>query len=180
MVCKNECKNMDKLIQKLKCIRFDDKKVKDTFLDFMHNNVKDCWDPFRDVVWKDIIYYSIHFPKNKDLKLGKWFKESQNGIYDFITSGFSFGRLEFYETYSYIFNSNHGIMLLKIHDEQLFCYYKINMGGCHTCDYDTGTSMGFDKGYPVHVSLYISTSMDDLVKYCMTKYERKLILKSML
>ena len=123
---------------------------------------------FNNVCWKDIIKYSLGSEYYNSYQLGKLFKLSNNGIYDFIVSGVSFDGLPYSEDISYLIReSQHGIIILKIANEIIFCYYKINMGGCGSC------GLGMKYGKPNEVSLYMSEDIESIVKYCMSVVERE-------
>ena len=124
---------------------------------------------FNKVCWKDVIQYSIYSRYYEHYKLGKLFKESINGIYDFIHSGFSFGGLLCSSDVYLTKGTEHGILLLKINGEIIHIYYKIETGACPTC----GMSEGIY--YPPAVQLFIADSIEDIVSNCMTLRNRKTV-----
>jgi hypothetical protein len=127
-------------------------------------NEKRC----KNVIWKDIIKYSIHSTSLQDLKLEKLFNESTNGMYDYIISGQTYGELD--DGYYSKTESECGIMLLSVNELRIYCYYKIDMGGCPTCGF------GMEEGNPTDISLYMAETIEDLITYCMSEYDRERII----
>lgn len=161
--------NIERLIKELKKIDFEEKPLKEHFFGQTIKWIFKELSIFENVIWKDIIKYSLN-SELKDLKLGQTFKDSPNGMYDYIMSGYSFGQLNNGD-YNVV-NSDYGIMVLKIHDNNIYCYYKIDAGGCPTCGYY------YDNEEPItDKSLYMSETIEDIVKYCMSDFERKNILQ---
>lgn len=158
---------IDLLINEITKINFNSPKIKNYFIkNSIEDNFKRTWGVFDKVYWKDIIKYSICSSACKDYKLGKLFKQSPNGIYDFIVGGYSFDSLRFDEESYRPYASEHGIMVLNIHNLDIYCYYKIDMGGCPTC------GLGIQYSHPYYLVLYMSFSIDGLVQYCMSEFER--------
>ena len=94
---------LDYLINKLKRINFKDETIK---TEFFEKNIdykfKTSWGVFDNVCWKDIIKYSLGSEYYQHYQLGKLFKSSTNGIYDFIDGGFSFYELPYREDINYL------------------------------------------------------------------------------
>lgn len=118
---------------------------------------------FVNVVYKDIIHFSIKSFQLREYKFGKMFKESPNGIIDFIECGVVF------ENKNAEYNVAEGFGIFKIDTSlgEFYCYYNFNTGGCPSCGF------GSEYGKPKHVVLYISESIEDLVMNCMSKYDRE-------
>ena len=161
---------INSLIYEIKNINFKTSEIKNNFIeDSVEYTFKKFWGVFDKVSWKDIIKYSICSTDCKYYKLGKLFKQSPNGIYDFIVSGYSFGPINNSDNYYGSTGSEHGIMILNVHDIDIYCYYKIDMGGCPTCGYDIVYSE------PEYVELYMSFTIDGLVEYCISEFHRNQI-----
>ena len=165
----NKVTTVDFLINTIKQIDFNDVKIKTDFFEkHIEYYFKERWGVFDNVCWKDIIKYSLGSEYYNSYQLGKLFKSSRNSIYNFIVSGVSFYGLPYGKNIYYVTQeSEHGIMILKIENEIVFCYYKINMGGCDTC------GLGMEYGKPIEVSLYMSEDIESIVKYCMSEVERE-------
>ena len=168
---KNKTTTVDFLINTIKQLDFKDVKIKTIFFERqIEYYFKQCWGVFDNdyVCWKDIIKYSLGSEYYKAYQLGKLFKSSPNGIYDFIDSGVSFYGLPYSENIYYLTEqSQHGIIVLNIASETIYCYYKINMGGCDTC------GLGMIYGKPDEATLYMSEDIESIVKYCMSEVERE-------
>lgn len=118
----------------------------------------------KDIVWKDVIKYSFHDNITKNLKLGNKIKNSPNVIYDFIISGYSFG--EYIDDIgSEWYNSDHGIMILKVDGFDVYCYYKTTPGGCPSC------GLKFDENDKGYTELYMTYDIDNIVLGCMNERE---------
>ena len=159
---------IENTIQKLKKINFDSQSIKTYFLEHSVKKFKEDWSVFKNVIWKDIIKYSIHSNSLQSLKLGKLFKESTNGIYDYIISGQNYGELV--DGHYSKAESECGIMLLIVNELRIYCYYKIDMGGCPTCGF------GMEEGNPTDITLYMAETIEDLITYCMSDYDRERII----
>ena len=151
------------LANKLQDIDFN--KNKDEFINYTikkwkHNKI------FTDVVWKDIIKYSFHDNITRTLKLGQKFKDSNDGIYDFIISGYCFGDFINDDGETYGYESIHGLMLLKVDNFDLYCYYKTSPGGCPTCGFKLDDER--DKQF---MELNITYDIDNIVVSCMSERE---------
>ena len=166
----NTTTTIDFLINTIKQLDFKDVKIKTKFFKkHIEYNFKNRWGVFNNVCWKNIIKYSLGSEYYKFYQLGKLFK-SKNGIYDFIDSGISFSGLPYSKNYYYVTQeSEYGIMILNIKNETIYCYYKINMGGCPSCGLD------MNYGNPDELCLYISEDIESIVKYCMSEVERECV-----
>lgn len=155
------------LVNKIENENFEDKKIKDVFLkEIVETTFKKKWNIFNNVYWRDILKYSLNSPSCKSLKLGQLFKNSPNGIYDFIVSGISFGGIPYNNSPYYgARNSQQGIMLLNVNNIRIYCYYKFNMGGCPTCGMDPYKE-------PVELYIYVAENIDGIVNYCMSEKDR--------
>ena len=124
------------------------------------------WNVFDNINWKKNIRFSLTDSKLcKNIKYGKLFKSSPNGIYDYTTGIVPLGAA-LYAKNSHIVVSEHGIIVLNINSLQIYCYYWVDMGGCPTCGMDSG-----DNG-PYEIKLYMCESINGLVTYCISKFER--------
>lgn len=130
---------------------------------YMINKMKD-YGIFVNVVYKDIIHFSIKSFLLREYKFGKIFKESPNGIIDFIEHGVVFKNKN-----AQYYNDAEGFGIFNINTSlgEFYCYYNFNTGGCPSCGF------GSEYGKPEHVVLYISESIEDLVINCMSKYDRE-------
>lgn len=126
-----------------------------------------------NTVWTHIIKYSFHDNITRTLKLGKKFKNSQNGLYDFIVSGYSFGDYKCEDGECYGYRSLHGIMTLKVDDFDLYCYYKSSPGGCPSC----GMKMDDDRDISF-TELYMTYDIDNIVLGCMSDWDVKYTLNT--
>lgn len=167
MEYKNICEN---LIKKLKQIYFNEKEIKREFCDVVLNTFKQ-WDCFKNVQWKYVLNYSIDGDYYKGYRLGKVFKNSPNGIFDYIFSGISFGELSYGMNDGYIQESDHGIMVLKAFNECMYIYYEINMGGCPCC------GMFMETGNPQSIELHVTGSIENIVKHCMNELTVKDVIR---
>ena len=150
------------LINNLKSIDFTSEFIKKEF-EITINDWK-SYNLFKNTFWRSILSYSFHDNFVKYLKLGKTFKNSENGIYDFIISGYSFGN---YDDDGLSFDPEHGIMYLNINKHEIFCYYKTSKGGCPTCGFISDS----DDDNINDTILYMSNNIEDLVNNCMTERE---------
>jgi hypothetical protein len=113
---------------------------------------------FENVFWREIIKYSIRSRFYEHYKLGQRFKNSLNGIYDFIINGISFGCLRRQNTtdedYYDIAETSFGILYLQVDMTIIHCYYKINL----SCN-------------PAFIELSIEETLDDIVNYGMSPFD---------
>lgn len=118
------------------------------------------WGVFDHLLFRDVLRYTLPADYLRHYKLGRQFKASPNGIYDFVAGGVSFGPIDGSD------ESDHGVMILQTDVFRLYAYYVIDMGGCPTCGF------GMVPGHPHHVSLCLAESAEDLVRHAMTSRER--------
>ncbi len=124
------------------------------------------WNVFNNIKWKNCIKFSLIDSTNcKDIKYGKLFNESHDGIYDFATGIIPFGNLS-YNINSINVCSQHGIIVLNIDYLKIYCYYWVNMGGCPSCGMDSII------GKPYDVKLYMCESIEGIISYCMSEFDR--------
>lgn len=154
------------IINSLKLINFDEEQIKNEFKEHIDSVWKERWLLFDNVIWRYVIEYClINSEHCKTIKLGKLFKNSNNGIYDYIKSGISLGQIRINDDILRQ-DSDQGLIVLDINSKEIFCYYKIDMGGCPTCGYD------FVEGVPDLLELYFCDNKYDLIEYCITEYDR--------
>lgn len=158
-----------KLIKRLNSINFNDKLYQNAFSNIVET-MRDVWKIFNNdnTTWKDIIHYPIQ-SSLRNIKLGKTFNEAKNSIFDFIVGGINFGSITYEKSDYDIRESANGVMILNINNQIIYCYYKINMGGCPTCGLD------WQNDTP-DIELYMASNIEETVNYCMSSHERSIAL----
>lgn len=160
-------KSIIQVINLLKSINYHDKFRLNDVTRKMYNYFKE-YDVFKNIKWNEVIKYSLNANNIRSMKLGKIFKSSENSIYKYIVSGLCAN--DYNDYYHQTYCAQHGIMLLNVNKTFIYCYFKVDPGGCPTCGLD------IEIGNPEEVILYMSNTIDELVIQCMSNSERERML----
>ena len=149
-------KNIDikrALLEKINILNFSS-DIEERF--FSH--IKRDWERFGII--KYVIYKQhLHYPPLShlsNLQFGRIFKQSKNGIIDFIKSGIYFHPSDSAAELR-------GLLILNVMNNTYFCYYSFDTGACPTC----GMWEENDES-PTQTDFYIADNWEDLFHYCMT------------